>query len=225
MLIQILALGTLWFWLLLATVSCILFALIENERFVWATVVLAVTVGALYLFGDVNLVGAVFRHPTEAGLVVLGYFLAGTLWGVIKWWFYVQRERRHYEEFKAEWLEARRVSGVVVPPELRKEFREAVGQRFDKSWSDRYYHPAYRSGQDDDRKEEPAEVPMPCIVPKARDHKAQILGWMIYWPWSLIWTLINDPVKRAFKWIYHQIQDLLQKISDRAFKGTEEDLS
>jgi hypothetical protein len=47
---------------------------------------------------------------------------------------------------------------------------------------------------------------------------------MTYWPWSALWTLINDPVRRFFCWIYEQISGVLQEISDRAFQNIENEM-
>jgi hypothetical protein len=47
---------------------------------------------------------------------------------------------------------------------------------------------------------------------------------MCYWPWSVSWTILKDPVRKAFLIIYHNLAEHLQEISDRAFKGIEADL-
>ena len=52
----------------------------------------------------------------------------------------------------------------------------------------------------------------------ARENKSRIIMWMAYWPWSLLWTTINDAVKRIYREIYQAIQRLLQGISDSVFK-------
>jgi len=49
-------------------------------------------------------------------------------------------------------------------------------------------------------------------------YKARIMGWMIYWPLSLAWTLLNDPVRRLFEAIYNGIAKSLQEISNQAFR-------
>lgn len=61
--------------------------------------------------------------------------------------------------------------------------------------------------------------------PNVSDSKERILRWMSFWPWSMVWTLINDPIKKAFRAIYRYIQKLLQLIVDKAFEGTEADFS
>lgn len=59
--------------------------------------------------------------------------------------------------------------------------------------------------------------------PSASKSKEKIIRWMTFWPWSMVWTLINDPIKKLFKSIYRRIEGLLQKISDNAWAGVEED--
>jgi hypothetical protein len=54
--------------------------------------------------------------------------------------------------------------------------------------------------------------------------KSQIITWMTYWPWSALWTLINDPVRRFFCWAYEQLSGTLQAISNRAFQDIENEM-
>lgn len=62
-------------------------------------------------------------------------------------------------------------------------------------------------------------TPTEVKPPQVSEHKNLIVGWMIYWPFSALWTLINDPVKRAFTWIYYRISKRLQTISDHLFQS------
>lgn len=55
--------------------------------------------------------------------------------------------------------------------------------------------------------------------PLVRDNKSRIMTWMCFWPYSFVWTMINDPVRRVFKAIYNQIKDGLQRVADKAFEG------
>lgn len=54
--------------------------------------------------------------------------------------------------------------------------------------------------------------------PLVSDHKTRILGWMILWPASMLWTLLNDPVRYVFEEIYARIGGTMQAISNAAFK-------
>lgn len=54
-------------------------------------------------------------------------------------------------------------------------------------------------------------------IPKAKDHKAKIISWMSYWPFSAFWTLLNDPIKRTFKFIYSKIEKVYEKMTEKVF--------
>lgn len=61
--------------------------------------------------------------------------------------------------------------------------------------------------------------------PKARKHKNLILMWMTYWPWSFVWTLINDPVRKFFRAAYYRLAERLESISKNAFAGVDDDMA
>ena len=56
-------------------------------------------------------------------------------------------------------------------------------------------------------------------APQVRDYRGRILGWMMVWPGSVVWTLLNDPVKWTFEWILDHMGGLMQRISDRVFRN------
>jgi hypothetical protein len=49
------------------------------------------------------------------------------------------------------------------------------------------------------------------------EHKGRFLAWIAYWPWSLVWTAINNPVKRLAQRIYYELQSTYQRITDRVW--------
>lgn len=53
--------------------------------------------------------------------------------------------------------------------------------------------------------------------PNVRQNKSRIMLWMTYWPFSMFWTLLNDPIRRVFRHIYEYISGILHRISERAF--------
>lgn len=44
-------------------------------------------------------------------------------------------------------------------------------------------------------------------------YRSQIICWMIYWPWSMLWALFNDIIRRVFRFIYNRIQSVFRKIA------------
>jgi hypothetical protein len=59
------------------------------------------------------------------------------------------------------------------------------------------------------------------IPPLASENKNRILTWMIYWPFSFLWTIIDEPFKKAFELLFNSIKRLYQWISDGIFEGVE----
>lgn len=52
-----------------------------------------------------------------------------------------------------------------------------------------------------------------------RTHKSRIVGWMTYWPWSTVWFVLNDPVRRAWNAIYNRLVAKLEAVSNHVFKN------
>lgn len=193
-----LALGTIGFWILVGIVSLLLIAAVEYEKPGWATFSLIVTFTLLWLLGDVNIVALALSNPLLAAGVVAGYFVVGAMWSVGKWWFFVRRSLETYHEARAEFL---RRNGIVsfyasdpIPEGLRGKWQKWLNGRTLESFK-----------------------------PHIKDNKGRILTWMVYWPWSMFWTILNDPVKRMFKFIYRQLRAVYQRITDSAFRGAERD--
>jgi len=54
-------------------------------------------------------------------------------------------------------------------------------------------------------------------IPKASNNKSRIISWMMYWPFSGLWTLINEPIKKAFQLIYRNIEGFFDRMSEKIF--------
>lgn len=57
--------------------------------------------------------------------------------------------------------------------------------------------------------------------PKATEFKSNIVGWMAFWPFSLIATLLGDFVKDIFEFIYEKFRNCWQKISDYVWQDVD----
>lgn len=55
-------------------------------------------------------------------------------------------------------------------------------------------------------------------APQPSEFKNRITGWIMYWPVSGLWTLINDPIRKASQFIYNKCEATFHKISANAFK-------
>lgn len=58
--------------------------------------------------------------------------------------------------------------------------------------------------------------------PVATENKAKITAWMAFWPCSVISTLLNDPIRRLFKYLFNLLKSLYQKMADAVFSDDPE---
>ena len=55
-------------------------------------------------------------------------------------------------------------------------------------------------------------------VPTAGENKWRIMSWMMYWPFSALWTVIDQPIKNAFNYIFIKFEGVFNKISNHMYK-------
>lgn len=51
------------------------------------------------------------------------------------------------------------------------------------------------------------------------NYKSDITFWISFWPVNMVWTLLNDPIRRAARRIYAELQGVYQRITDHVWKG------
>ena len=189
------AFGTFGFWLLAVLAFIIITAFEENEWEISAIISLAVFAAIVGVLKSSVL--AIIHHPVYAILGVLAYLAIGTLWGVIKWTFFVRRMLERFNEAKADFL-------AVRNRQRENNVSQVVGD-------DDFKHTLYVNNIE--------------FNPQVKNHKEDIMRWMTFWPFSFVWTMLSDPLTKAFRHIYYSIQGALQKISDKMFAKANMSLS
>jgi hypothetical protein len=192
--------GTFWFWMLIAAEIIMLFVFIDNESGLGATISVLVFGALLQWFGDVDIINYVKANPLFLLSCAAAYFALGAVWGVVKWWIFCRDRLEEYEEARDAFLKSKNVPAgtKVVPVELRKE------------WKDKLQSSRLTIGLSE--------------TPQVRTHKAKIMNWMTFWVISIVWSFINDFVKRVFRTIYQKLSIFLQDISDKMFGSVKDDL-
>ncbi|GEM_PF-1684811 len=199
------AVGTFWFWMLFVAVNVIILTAIEYEKGGLATATFLATLVGLQVLCGVPILSYLWEHPLSILLAAGGFAAVGSLWAIGKWWFYVTRQKDRYNDARETFLKNRGVKDDLMTEELKAEWTEYL--------KDDSYGRADARGFD-----------MDDIPPKPKNHKGDITMWIAYWPWSMTWTLLNDPIKRIGKWVYRKISGILESISLKVFAGTENDL-
>lgn len=224
--IALFAFATFWFWTLVVLASIIIMVALEGEKGWLATLTIITALVVVHYWGGIRVVDYMKAHPIRVLGGIGAYFVAGAIWSIIKWWFYVRGNRRNCREalaaFEADW--PGRISLETLPYGMR---RDRLGEDDPIPSAEEILK---KDKQDPEFKK---KVWVACMAegnykehhfeykPDHHRHRNRILRWMTFWPWSFVWTMISDPIRRAFKMIYQRLAGVFTSISENAFKGME----
>jgi hypothetical protein len=194
-------LAAVGFWVVALVVFGIYIALTENEHYGWATTItIAIFVG-LGVFGVFNLWNFALGHPGRLAFDAGMYVLAGAFWGAVKWYFYCKKQRRKYDEAKADFLKSRNATELTGA--LRVEWTEKLHNlgRYDR----------YSAVQAD--------------PPLAKNNKERIMNWMYLWPFSVFGTFCSEFIIKLWNNVYKWMVGIYDSIARAVWSGTENDLA
>jgi hypothetical protein len=179
--------------------------LTETEQFGWATILLIIGVTLAQWLHVVNLLTFASTHALATVMYVLAYVAVGIVWSFIKWFSFLMSARDRYREWKIKFLtkEGFNPDGQI-PEEKRGAFKQFI-----------YNQHAYNY-------QDPIADLYDGKRPRAANNKARIVSWMSLWPCSVIGTLLNDPVRRVFNFLFFHFKELYQKLADRVFRNDTE---
>ncbi len=202
---ELFVIGSFWFWALIAAEIILLFVFIENENGIGAWVSLAIFAACLQWMGNTDIIGFVVQNPLSLLAVLAAYFLIGGWWGVVKWWVFLRDQLEEYQEAKEKFLRNHGIDPSIkeLPQETKVRWKKWLSEN--TKWD----------GENHRRLDE---------APRARSNKARIMRWMSFWPISMIWSFLDDFVKRVFKTIYQRIAGFLQRMADNMFGKLRDDL-
>lgn len=196
------------FWLALIVLAVVI-TLFSEEDGAKATITLVL--GALFLqfVAKFDLLSLLREQPFTLLLYAAIYVAIGFGFACVKWWRYAKKQRRKYDQFRAAFFRKNHLEGDVLPAEFKERFLEQLKGSY-KPNSRGFEH--YSDSSDADP-----------VIPDITKNKAAFIRWMTYWPFSLVFTLLNDPVRRLFEWLYEVAGKKMQEIANSVFAGTERD--
>jgi len=199
------ALGTFWFWLLVLIDFVVITALVENENGLWATIVMIGSLFGLNYLWKLPILDTVKTNPGHTAMLVGSYFVLGAVWSLVKWFFYLHKQRIKYEEYKAAFLKEN--NAAELTPSLAAKLADTLAgsPRKYSTWND--------------------DAAVSAAPPNAREHKGDLTRWATYWPFSIIGTLLNDVVRKAWTYIYELLQSTYQRMSNYVFRGATADMA
>ena len=162
-----------------------------KETFGGLTLALILYLLGLQFFGGVDIFNFVKSNTLDFSLWVVAYLVAGTAWSVGKWTLFVFDRKEQFLKLKDDFYGQ---NNLIIGTNIPANLKE--------KWV------RWLSGSGD-------------FPPKASKNKYRITRWMLYWPASLLWTMLNDFLHRVFNAIYNLISNFLQAISNKIFANTQ----
>lgn len=168
---------------------------LENELEGWATTLFSVALGLTFLTYWHDIFNYVSTTPLNVVLGLLGYVVLGIVWSILKWAFYNRNVFRKFSDIKATFIEK---NGPITDNNI-------------KGFADKIYFSDF-TGENILSSKTIEEV-VEKISPKAKYKKGLIVSWISYWPVSFIATILNDPFRRFFEWVYENVYTVYEKIT------------
>ena len=197
---------TPWVFITLVTVSVIIQMIaIETESFGWNTFILILMV--LLLHAKFDLLNYVATNPVSTIVWIIGYFAWGLCWSFLKWYAKLSSIARNIKEAKTQTLAAYNYESIEkIPKDYEAKFYSTFKDKLE-SEGIKLYRTAGNS-------KEQFQDHIKDAFPELHYNKGKIVAWIIYWPFSMIATAINDPIKRFANYLYQKFSGVFETISD-----------
>jgi hypothetical protein len=170
-----------------------------------ATAVFLVTLAAWYFFIEPDVASILVWVRTNVVTLLIAavaYFAIGAVWGVIKWRLYLDDLtsyiRTRLDTFKAKY-------GISLKSrEEKDEFASKVRTN------------VWRTAEVRIDGNNPDYV-ITFTPPHVNGNMDLVLRWMTFWPVSITWTLLNNPVRKIFIWIFRSMSGVMQRMANDQF--------
>jgi hypothetical protein len=174
--------------------------LLEFEKNGWATTLFSLGTALTLWAYKAEIWDFVSSNPMPTIYFTLIYIGAGLTWSFVKWKTYINKRVDRFEEAKAGFIKAGN--------DIKSDWRGWIEYLNDKI-------PYYLRNSTFWERHTPEEVGA-NVIPIAKEKKALIVSWISYWPMSLFATLLNNPFRRFFEWIYSLVSGIYDKMGASA---------
>lgn len=195
-----LAFGTFWFWVSVVAIVIILFACIENETGIGATVALVIYAVLLQWVSNVDIIGFVLNNPTRTIAVAAAYVGIGIFWSAFRFWWFMGTKVQKIKDGERDWTigkltEINKNNGMAYGVA-----NQAAAKEYNDSGMPQTLYDDWNKYVDDNS-------------PRALQNKGFIMRSMGYWPISMLWFVLSDFVTELFSKIYHRLSKVYENIA------------
>ncbi len=184
------ALFAISIWFYIFTLIFIIIAIIceEHDSFEFAIVLLVLYSLAIQFFAKINIFKWIIENPIHLLWIIPGYILFGIIWSWVKWGLLLNKIAKKTEEKWEDFLKDK---------ELPKDTK-TISKKLHEEWKSQIRYGYER--------------------PVFKESKKKISVWVMYWPISIIWYLLNNLIKDLINRIVVQFRKVYEGIANNAFK-------
>lgn len=173
-----------------------LFYFVETEKIARSFLTVAFYIVFLQFVVKIDIFSSILQNPIKSILFFLSYFLIGFIWSFIKWFMYVNKQALRIKLERVDFLK-------------KYGDKHCLTINLDTPIPDSLLND-WRHSKSYIRK------------PVVHENKTKISHWVIYWPVSVIWSLLNDFIRKTVDIIIIKIKFIYEKITSNAFESIQQ---
>lgn len=196
--------GSISFWVISAVLFSALVWFTEDDKDFLAVISV---VGFMWIVSSVNDF-SLLANPIIWLEWLAIYMVIGSVWSFIKWFSFLHKAKDSLREIKAKHL--KRYGTETVKDEHFKEFATRL---YEEGYVSRFLSPDGYSGNKE------TVTSRGDVIPSVKNRKADLVRWIVWWPFSAFWTLLNDPIRRAAEAIVKVFKGTYTKMANAVFSN------
>jgi len=208
MIFEIIEYGSILFWLISAGFLVALLGTTYNKKGTESTMVVVSAIAVLVAFTNIPVLHWIQNLSTLRIVEYIGgYLLAGITYMILKWIYEIFETKCIYLDYREKWLKKNNLTEISwekLPKGQSFNGYDSVGACFANALS-------YESG-----------FRLDDLPPKISKHKGDLVFWASYWPLSLIFTLLGNPLRHLVNFVINLLTTPMNKISAAMFNDITE---
>ena len=190
--------GTIGWWGIFAALWIVLVILEETERAGWCWITVIAFIVGMEHFGNANFLAHFMANMPKYFMYLGVYFVVGICWAYLKFSMKMSQGKRMIASAGNNWDE------LLMTDYRKRDCVKPVGEL-------KVGEPDRRETEQDEEKlkkgrKNHIKVYLDSIRgykgTKLRNWRKAIITWISCWPPSVIWTLLNDPIRKIAQWVY-----------------------
>lgn len=203
---------SIWFWLIAAvSFGWLIYLTEESENFFLAVVLVAVFAWLMASANEFSI--------TANPLLILKWFgvymAVGAGWSFLKWLSFLFKTKDELKRLKRKYLskltdtEVREalVADVDGYHDSNGKFEKAAFPKFAEFLKDNSYlgYQTFKLPSD--------------VIPSVTQYYGKLTSWIVWWPVSAFWTILNDPIRRIAQQLVNVFRSLYERMAAAVFSS------